>query len=154
MTICETTDFIYPTLADVYHPIVSQGAYGDIKRSWVLDKTIACAFNPAGVAYGEDIKPNVNITQKNHLFGRAKTDLRFGDDNNKYSILNVIITNIRTSSGTSIYNETAGARSGKPTIFEITTQDPILGAFGEVEYYKLVICRSENQRLIYDQNVY
>lgn len=142
--LCEV-DYIYPMKADIYYPIVSQGAYGDIKRTWVFDKTVACNFGPAGSAGVEDVKPNVNITTKNELIGRTRKDIRFGDQDGKYYITNVILTNIRTSNDNSIYNETAGPRSGKPTMFEITKLDPILGAFGEVEYYKLVICRSENQ---------
>lgn len=143
--LCEQTDFIYPLLVDIYHPIVSQGAYGNLNRTWVLDKTIACNFSPAGTADREDVKPNVNIVKENLLIGRTKTDLRFGMEDGKYSITNVILANIRTASGASIYNETTGPRSGKSTIYEIATQDPIVGPFGDVEYYKLIIRRSENQ---------
>jgi hypothetical protein len=145
MNTCETTDFVYPLLGDVYHPIVSQGAYGNMERAWVLDRTVACNFSPAGTAYAEDVKPNVKINTENHLIGRTKVDLRLGMENGKYSITNIIIANIRTKDGTSVYNETAGARAGKSTVYEIATQDPIVGPFGNVEYYKVIIRRSENQ---------
>ncbi|NBO79311.1 MAG: hypothetical protein EBV27_06760 [Actinobacteria bacterium] len=55
MVICETPDFAFPMLADVYHPIVEQGAYGNVKKTWVLDRTIACSFNAAGTAFKEEV---------------------------------------------------------------------------------------------------
>ena len=139
------TDFIYPLLADVYYPIVQQGGYGNIKKQWVLDKTIACSFSAGGSANKEDVKPNVNITLDSILVGRTKNDIRISNRDIPNAITNVIITNIRDASCTPIYVETAGPRAGKSTIFEIATQEPTLGGFGSVEYYKLVIRRSENQ---------
>lgn len=145
MALCESTDFAFPMLADVYHPIVEQGAYGNIKKTWVLDRTIACSFNAAGSAFKEEVIPNVNITQDKVLVGRAKTDIRVSSLEAANSITNVIITNIRDKNCNEIYIETSGPRNGKSTIFEIASQDPFAGPFGNVEYYKLVIRRSENQ---------
>lgn len=139
------TDFIYPLLADVYYPIVEQGAYGDVKKQWVLDKSIPCYFASAGSAGKEEIIPNVNITQETVLVGRTKSDIRISSQDGKNSLTNVIVTNIRDASCTPIYVETSGIRAGKSTIFEVATQDPTVGAFGGVDFYKLVIRRSENQ---------
>ena len=77
--------------------------------------------------------------------GRTKNDVRIGSSYSRESITNVVITNIRTHSETPVYLETAGPRSGRSTIFEIASNEPIVGPFGEVEYYKLVVRRSENQ---------
>lgn len=143
--ICETPDFAFPMLADVYHPIVEQGVYGNVKKTWILDRTIACSFASAGTAFKEEVVPNVNITQDKILLGRVKTDIRLSSLEAGNSLTNVIITNIRTKNCESIYTETSGPRSNKSTIFEIATQDPFSGPFGSVEYYKLVIRRSENQ---------
>jgi hypothetical protein len=41
--------------------------------------------------------------------------------------------------------ETSGPRAGKSTIFEIATNEPFVNPFGNVEYYKLILRRSENQ---------
>jgi hypothetical protein len=139
------TDFIYPLLADVYYPIVEQGGYGNIKKQWILDKTIVCSFSSAGNANKEEVKPSVNITLDSTLLGRTKSDVRVSSVDANNAITNVIITNIRDASCKPIYVETSGPRSGKSTIFEVATQEPIVGPFGSVEYYKLVIRRSENQ---------
>jgi len=143
--ICEQTDFVFPMQADVYHPLVEQGAYGDVKKTWILDRTIACSFASAGTAFKEEMSPNINITQDKILLGRTKTDIRISSLEGSNSITNVIITNIKDKNCNEIYTETSGPRAGKSTIFEIATQDPFAGPFGNVEYYKLVIRRSENQ---------
>ena len=113
---CEPTDFMYPMLADIYYPIVDQGAYGNVKKQWILDRSIACNFAPTGQAASEEVKPNVNITKENILLGRTKTDIRVSGANNRNSITNVVITN-----------------------------EAIVGPFGNIEYYKVVLRRSENQ---------
>lgn len=145
MTVCETTDYMYPLKADVYYPIVEQGAYGNVKKQWVFDRTIACNFQPVGNKTEEEVKPNANITKESLLLGRVKKDIRIASTNSKESITNVVLTNIRTEHDLEIYMETSGPRSGRSTIYEIATQEPFLGPFQDIEYYRLVVRRSENQ---------
>lgn len=145
MAPCETTDFIYPLLADVFYPIVTEGSYGQVKKQWVLDRTIACSFNPASRKYKQDIQTNANITIDNSLVGRVRTDILSSSTDKLNAMTNVIIANIRDKNGNIIFNESSGIRVGKSTIFEISTFNPIVGPFGSTEYYKVVLSRSENQ---------
>jgi len=142
---CSDTDFLYPLKADIYYPIVEQGAYGNITKKWVLDRTIECNFAPAGSASSEEVKPNAKINIDVSLLGRTKNDLRISSQKSRESITNIVITNIRTHSDIPVYLETAGPRSGRSTIFEIASNEPIVGPFGDIEFYKLVVRRSENQ---------
>lgn len=142
---CETPDFTYPMQADVFYPLVEQGVYGNVKKQWILDKTIIGNFSFIGAAGKEEVTPNVNITQESILLARVKSDIRLSSREVSNSITNVILTNIRDRSGNHIYKETAGPRKGKSTIFEVATVEPFVGPFGSVEYYKLIIRRSENQ---------
>lgn len=144
-TLCETPDFAFPMLADVYYPIVETDGYGDVSRTWVLDKTIACSFTVGGTAMKEDIRPEVNILQDSLLVGRVKKDIRVSSIGQNNSITNIAVANIRDKNGVELYLETAGTRNGKSTLYEVATQSPIVGAFGDVEYYSLVLRRSENQ---------
>lgn len=143
--LCESTDFIYPMLADIYYPVVEQGAYGNVKKQWILDRSIACNFAPYGRAAKEEVTPNVNITKESILLGRVKTDLRVSSSKNRNAITNILITNIRSPQQNDIYSETSGPRDGRSTIYEIATNEAIVGPFGNIEYYKVVIRRSENQ---------
>jgi hypothetical protein len=132
-------------LADIYYPIVDQGPYGNVQKTWIHDKTIACSFSSAGAAFKEDVKPNANITQDTIMLGRTRTDIRFSTNQDQNSITNVIVTNIKDKTLNEIYVETAGPRAGKSTLFEVATVEPFTGPFGSVEYYRIVLRRSENQ---------
>lgn len=143
--ICSDTDFIYPLKADIFYPIVKQGAYGEVNKEWVLDRSISCNFEPTGTSWAEEVKPNPKINIEIMLMGRTKEDIRVTSSDSEQAIVNVVLTNIRTRSGNQIYTETSGTRKGRPTIFEIASNEPIVGPFGDIEYYKLIIRRSENQ---------
>lgn len=144
--VCETTDFIFPLLADIYYPIVEQTAYGNVTKQWILDATISCSFNPPSRKANEEVKPEpVNIKVDSLLVGRTRKDIRISSEAARNAITNIVITNIRDRFGNSIYNETAGPRSGMPTLFEVATNEAIVGAFGTTEYFKVVLRRSDNQ---------
>lgn len=143
--ICETPDFMYPMLADVYYPIIDQGLFGEIKKEWVFDRTIVCNATPVGGAGQEDIKPEVFLQYENKLVVRAKTDLRISSNNTRDATTNILVTNIRNANGQIIYKETAGPRSGKGTIYEVGTLEPFVGPFGSIEYFKMLWRRTENQ---------
>lgn len=145
MTVCETPDFMFPMQASLYHPIVEQSDFGAIKKQWVLDRTFACSLSSGGSAFKEEVKPNVNITQNTILVGRTKSDIRISSRDNKNSLTNILITDIKDQEGNLVYMETSGPRSGKGTLFEIATYEPFVGPFGVVDSYKLIIRRSENQ---------
>jgi hypothetical protein len=145
MAICESTSFLYPLLADIFYPIVEQSSLGTVKRQWVLDKSVACSFSTPGGAMMEDVKPNINITQDLILSGRIRSDARISSTGARNSITNILITNIRDANGTPVYLETSGPRAGKSTLFEIAANEPLVNPFGVIEYYKLVLRRSENQ---------
>lgn len=145
MPICETTSFTFPLLADIYYPIVEQTALGSIKKQWIHDKTLSCSFTTAGSAMNEDIKPNVNITKELVLLGRTRSDIRFSSSDSRNAVTNILITNIRDTNGNEVYVETSGPRAGKSTLFEVATNEPFLNPFGSIEYYKVVLRRSENQ---------
>lgn len=145
MATCENPSIIFPMLADIYYPIVDQGAYGNVKKTWIHDRTVACNFNSAGTAWKEDIKPNANITQDSVMLGRVKTDIRFSNEDVQNSMTNIIVTNIKDRNLNEVFVETAGPRAGKSTLFEVATVEPFMGPFGSVEYYKVIVRRSENQ---------
>lgn len=141
----DKTDFAFPMEADIFYPIVEQGSLGNVKKTWILDKSVAISVNPAGAAFKEEVVPNVNITKDMLLIGRIKTDIRVSSRESNNAITNVIVTNIKDKNCNPIYVETSGIRNGKSTIFEIATQEPFVGPFGNVEYYKIILRRSENQ---------
>lgn len=145
MTNCESTDFLYPMKADIYYSIISQNSYGQPKKEWIFDRTIVCNATPLGGAGKEDIKPEVFLQNDGKLLSRVKSDPRISSTQSNYAITNILATNIRNAQDSVIYKETSGPRSGRATIFEFGTVEPFTGPFGNVEYYKLLWRRTENQ---------
>lgn len=144
--ICDNADMIYPLYADIYYPIIGQGGYGEIKKEWVFDRTVACsAASPMGRAAQEELKPEVFLQYVNKLVSRTRGDVRLSSKGSLEAVTNILITNIRSSNGEILYKETAGPRSGRGTIYEIATIEPFIGPFGDIEYYKMVWRRTENQ---------
>lgn len=145
MNSCETTDFLYPMKADIYYPIINQNDYGQAKKTWVLDRTVVCNATPVGGAGTEELKPEVFLQYKDKLIARSKSDLRISQNEDFNADTNILITNVRSSNDLIIYKETAGPRAGRGTIFEIGTLEPFVGPFGDIEYYKMLWRRTENQ---------
>lgn len=144
---CQQTSVVYPLLADVFYPVVEQKAYGNVEKQWIFNKTVACFFAPASRKSHQEVKTTMAVVIDQILTGRTRCDVRISSVDGKNAITNVIISNIRDINGNQIYLETSGIRSGKPTIFEISTNEPMVGPFGTVEYYNLLIKRSENQAI-------
>jgi hypothetical protein len=146
MSCCDdATDFVYPMLADIYYPIITQGPFGEIKKEWVFDRTISCNATPVGGAGSEQIKPEMFLQYENKLIVRSKADLRITSNSTQEAVTNILITNVRSSYGQLIQKETAGPRAGKGTIYEIGTLEPFVGPFSNIEYYKMLWRRTESQ---------
>lgn len=144
MNSCDV-DFLYPMKADIYYPIITQNQYGQPNKNWVFDRTVACNATPVGGAGTEEIKPEVFLQYKDKLVSRSRSDLRISASNQLNAETNILITNIRSVNDLLIYKETAGPRAGKGTIYEVGTLEPFIGPFGDIEYYKMLWRRSENQ---------
>lgn len=143
---CETTtDFMFPLTVDVYYPIVTQEGYGNIKRQWVFDRTISCFFENPSTKSKEDLLPEPAIMLDNSVIGRVRSDITKSTRGTLNSLNNILLTNIRGKDGQIIYNESSGPRAGLSTVYEIATFNPNVSPFGSVDYYKLVLRRSDNQ---------
>lgn len=142
---CDTTDFLYPMLADVYYAIITQNEYGKAVKDWVFDRTITCNAQPITKRTQEEISPAVFLQSDGKLIARSRTDIRTSTKNTNTSITNILITNVRLPGDNIVYRETAGIRNGRGTIFEVATLEPFVGGLQSIEYYYMMWRRSENQ---------
>jgi hypothetical protein len=136
---------MYPMMADIYYPVITQTDYGQATKKWVLDRTIILNATPVGGAGQEDIKPEIFLQYENKLVGRVKEDPRISTSNGSNAITNILVANIRNAQEVLIYRETAGVRANRGTIYELGTVEPFTGPFGSIEYYKMLLRRAENQ---------
>jgi hypothetical protein len=137
-------DPMFPLVADIYYATTEQSAYGNVKKTWVLDKSVACSFSSTQQVIKKNIKTEYNITNDLVIVGRVKADLRISDREESNAVTNIIITNVRKDEN-HIYTETSGPRAGRSTIFEIASLEPFVGPFAEIEHYTITLRRSENQ---------
>ena len=142
---CDTTDFMYPMLADVYYSIISQDEYGKAVKDWVFDKTITCNAQPLTKRTQEEINPAIFLQSEGKLVARSRSDIRTSSNGQDSALTNILITNVRLPGDNIVYRETAGPRSGRATIFEIATLEPFVGGLQTIEYYYMMWRRSENQ---------
>jgi hypothetical protein len=145
MDACDTTDFLYPMKADIYYPIITQNQYGQPNKNWVFDRTVAINATTIGGAGTEDIKPAEFLQYENKLISRTRSDIRISSNDERNALTNILVTNIRSTNDILIYKETAGPRSGRGTIYEVATAEPFVGPFGSIEYFKILLRRTENQ---------
>ena len=143
--ICEPNDYVHPMCADLYYAIGTQGDFGEIKKQWVLDRTIACNAVPFVRKGIEELDPKMISQLNNKLNCRSLTDIRISSKELGNALTNILVTNVRDRHNNIIYKETAGVRSGKGTMFEVSGLEPIVGPFGPVDYYKMLWKRTDSQ---------
>lgn len=142
---CDTGDFRYPLQAHLYYPMIEQSAYGDVRKDWIFDRNVHCNLEPAGSSIKEELDPNVLVLRDQMLIGRFKEDIRTSLFEENFETTNILITNVVDKNCELVYKETGGPRSEKGTLYEVATIQPFMNPFGRVEYYKVILKRSENQ---------
>jgi hypothetical protein len=144
---CETTDFVYPMTADIYYPTISQDEFGKIIKTWNYNKTIVCNATTLGGAGEEEIKPENFLKYEHNLISRTKSDIRTSATGTKNAATNILITNIKNNQGVLLYKEAGGARSGLGSLYEIATLEPFIDPFGNIQYYRMLWRKTDNQVL-------
>lgn len=144
MTCNDFADFQYPYYADIYYPMLRQGNFNEVKKEWIFGTKVTCYVAPLRMNNKAELSIEQLMQLQHELSFRSRHDIRTFE-NIDYAMNNVLITNIRSSSGDLLYRETAGARSGKGSIYELATIEPVVGPFGVTDYFNMVIRRTENQ---------
>ena len=85
------------------------------------------------------------MSNDNRLVARTKQDIRLSSKQDYNAITNILVTNIRYGDDTPIYLESSGPRSGRGTIYEIATVEPFSGGYNSIDYYKVLLRRTESQ---------
>lgn len=136
-------DLYYPMAADIYYSVQTQSDLGEVTRSWVKDRTITCSAikdrpdsNMSSAVTTQkfiEIEPRVNL--------RTKEDILVSASGTSYRITEVLITNIKDPAGTIVWKESVGV----PTEFEIDNVEPIYNEFHNLDAYRILLCRSDEQ---------
>jgi hypothetical protein len=131
---------LYDTEFDVYVSKQSQDEYGAITREWVFDRNERGTVTPVR----SDYQVNNQNLQRGDLKGHSEEDLRIDANGNLYPITEILIAITHPP----VYIETAGPRLGLPTLYELRQSTPIVGPFGEVLHFDILLVRSIDQSSI------
>jgi hypothetical protein len=133
---------------DVYYSYQSQDAFGAAIKTWNLNQTLIGYVQQEGSMEKNSLKAETFFEYSNRLVGRTYVDPRISMEGTGYPITSMLITNIQDSkTGTTFYTESAGKRSGKPTIYDVMSVDPHINPWNEIEYYKVYFVRSDLQEI-------
>jgi hypothetical protein len=133
---------------DVYYSYQSQDAFGAAIKTWNLNQTLIGYVQQEGSMEKNSLKAETFFEYSNRLVGRTYVDPRISMEGTGYPITSMLITNIQDSkTGTTFYTESAGKRSGEPTIYDVMSVDPHINPWNEIEYYKVYFVRSDLQEI-------
>lgn len=133
---------------DIYYATEEQDKYGVETKKWRWDQTLQGYVEILGSVDKEALKTGKFFEYEDKLIGRTKKDPRVSLESFHYPITNILITNIRNSkSNEEYYIEAAGDRKGMSTIYEVFAIEPYVNPWNQIEYWKLMLNRSDTQAL-------
>lgn len=130
-----------------------QNLYGESEKNWTLDRNERQSYwNVMGTVNLQDLNADTAFTYKKRLNGRFKypSDPRVDLLGNNHPISDILITNVCTKA------KLLGApdeelhlnANGTPIVFEIMSVDPFINPWGEIDYYKILLERADDQGLL------
>ena len=129
---------------DMYYSTESQDSFGVQNKTWTLDQTLLGHAEVLGAVNKDGLKNNTFFEYEGKLIGRTQKDPRVSLEGIYYPITSILITNIQDiSNGTIFYIES----DGDPTIYEVMAAEPYVNPWNEIEYYKILLNRSDRQEL-------
>lgn len=144
-----SNNFVFSMLCDVYYATESQDKYGQVVKSWVPDASLPCTFyTPPTTVKSDEFRftDNKFYSMESTLIGRIGPEIKVS----AYPLSNLLITSIRTNSCESelLYSEKSVAGyETVPTVFDVRMLQPHVGVFNKIEYYRVVLERSDRQDL-------
>lgn len=127
---------------------VGQNEYGESVKVWGMDRTETNSYwNVMGTVNLQDLKADTQFQYKKRLNGRfmGNNDPRIDSLGKYHDISDMLITNIRDkNTGNRLHiNE-----DGSDIIFEVMSVDPFINPWNEIEYYKVLLERADDQEIM------
>lgn len=145
------TDLFFPMKCDVYYATEDQDKYGKMVKKWSLGNTLDCTlYTPNEKKMGDfDFEDQKFFKLDEFVVGRTKFDPRKTDTESYYPMSHILITNIKSNDCNDqlLFFESTETYEQKATVFEIRSCRPYIGPFSTIEYFKLVLQRSDTQEL-------
>ena len=145
------TDIFFPMKCDIYYATETQDKYGKMVKNWSLGNTLDCTLYTPNEKKMDDFKFEDYRFLKLDEFvvGRIKFDPRQSDVESYYPMSHILVTNIRSNGCNDqlLFFESTETYEKKATVFELRSCRPYIGPYSTIEYFKLVLQRSDTQEL-------
>ena len=129
---------------------VGQNVYGESVKIWGLDRNERQSYwNVMGTVNLQDLDADTNFKYKKRLNGRFKypSDPRVGSDGSVHPISDILITNICKKGDLGDVELQLNA-DGTPIVFEVMSVAPLIDPWGDIEYYKVLLERADDQQIL------
>jgi hypothetical protein len=134
---------------DIYYAVENQDQFGTEVKTWVFNRSILGYAEILGAVNRDALKNNQFFEYESKLIGRSKEDATLALNSDRYPISSILITNIRDAeTNIHFYKEPFGDRRNLSTLFEIMAVEPYVNPWNEIEYYKILFNRSDQQILL------
>ena len=142
-------DFLFSMYLDVYYGVDNQDQFGTEVKTWVFNRSVTGYAEILGAVSRDGLKNNQFFEYEGKLIGRSKEDITLALNSDRYPISSILVTNIRDiSTGTHFYKEPYGDRRNLSTLFEIMAVESYVNPWNEIEYYKILFNRCDEQKLL------
>ena len=138
----------YPSRYSVYYATQSQNSFGEVEKVWTFNQVLRAGFSMSTNYKDQQVQADQNFWIQDIISGRTGFDPRKSSSGKLYAMTDVLIADIMDDKDNLIYTESAGVRSGMSTLFELAGVLPHTGPFGSIDYYKIVVKRSDAQELV------
>lgn len=136
-------NLFYPMTADIYYASKSQNDFGEMVRSWSMDRTINCS----AIKENPESQMRTQLTADKFIEFDEKVNMRTNEniykslDGTHYRPTDILIRNIKDPFGSIAWAES----STLPTNFEIDTIEPMYDPLHNVAGYRILLRRSDLQ---------
>ena len=144
-------DILYPMTADIYYAVEVQSEYGNMTRTWQLDRTVNCSAITAtsGELIAELRVKDKFLDYNSSVFFRTNQDIRKSSSGKYYPITATAVTNMRDSNGDPVWINTENLKTKAETVktkYEVKTIIPRFDMFHNIGMYTIFLNRSANQK--------
>lgn len=136
-------NLFYPMTADIYYASKTQNDFGQLVRSWSMDRSINCS----AIKENPESSMRTALTADKFVEYDVKINMRTNEniykslDGTHYQPTDIIISNIKDPFGSMAWAES----STTPTNFEIDIVEPMYDPLHNVAGYRILLRRSDLQ---------
>jgi hypothetical protein len=131
---------------DVYYSYENQDDFGMEVKTWTMDQTLQGYIEILGAVERDSLKSNLFFEYHDKLIGRTSKDPRISSSGIGYPLTSMLMTNIKDAV---THQEFYTEPTGKSTVYEVMAVEPYVNPWNEIEYYKVLLNRSDHQELKY-----